>query len=51
MSMSSPRVDDPSLRALPLVGGIDQFGDSSDMATPAGARAARTFLNLLASAG
>jgi hypothetical protein len=37
------RVDDPLLRALPLIGGIDQFADSTDMATPEGARAARAF--------
>jgi hypothetical protein len=35
------RVDDPLLRSLPLIGGIDQFADSTDMATPEGARAAR----------
>jgi hypothetical protein len=34
-------VDDPILRSLPLVGGIDQLADSTDMATPAAARAAR----------
>ena len=45
------RVDDPFLRSLPLVGGIDQFGDSTDLATSAGARAARSFLKLLVSAG
>lgn len=38
------RVDDPILRSLPLVGGIDQFVDSTDMATPEAARAARVFL-------
>jgi hypothetical protein len=37
------RVDDPLLRALPLIGGIDQFADSTDMATPEGARTARAF--------
>jgi hypothetical protein len=45
------RVDDPFLGSLPLVGGIDQFGDSTDMATSAGACAPRLFLKLLASAG
>jgi hypothetical protein len=34
-------VDDPILRSLPLVGGIDQLADSTDMATPRAARAAR----------
>lgn len=34
-------VDDPTLRSLPLVGGIDQLADSTDMATPRAARAAR----------
>jgi hypothetical protein len=37
------RVDDPLLRSLPLVGGIDQLSDSTDMATPDAARAARAF--------
>jgi hypothetical protein len=35
------RVEDPFLRALPLVGGIDQLADSTDMATADGARRAR----------
>ena len=37
------RVNDPTLRSLPLVGGIDQFADSTDMATPEAARATRLF--------
>jgi hypothetical protein len=37
------RVDDPLLRSLPLVGGIDQLADSTDMATPEAARAVRAF--------
>lgn len=37
------RVGDPLLRSLPLVGGIDQLADSTDMATPDAARAARAF--------
>jgi len=37
------KVDDPFLRSLPLVGGIDQLADSTDMATREGARAARAF--------
>jgi hypothetical protein len=37
------RVDDPVLRSLPLIGGIDQFADSTEMATPEAARAARAF--------
>jgi hypothetical protein len=37
------RVDDRLLNSLPLVGGIDQFADSTDMATPDAARAARVF--------
>ncbi len=39
------RLDDHVLRSLPLVGGIDQFSDSTDMATPQAARAARVFLD------
>jgi hypothetical protein len=35
------RVDDPLLRSLPLIGGIDQFADSTDLATPKGARLTR----------
>jgi Domain of unknown function (DUF4037) len=35
------RVHDPFLRELPLVGGVDQLADSTDMATPDGARRAR----------
>lgn len=34
-------VDDPVLRALPLVGAIDQWVDSTELATPEGARMAR----------
>jgi hypothetical protein len=44
------RVDDHLLRSLPLVGGIDQFSDSADMATPQAARAARVFLNQMVAA-
>ena len=39
------RVEDHLLRSLPLVGGIDQFSDSTDMATPQAARAVRVFLD------
>ena len=39
------RVDDPILRSLPLVGGIDQMSDSTDVATLEGARAARAFFH------
>jgi hypothetical protein len=39
------RVDDRLLRSLPLVGGIDQFADSTDMASPQAARAARVFFD------
>jgi hypothetical protein len=42
------RVDDPFLRSLPLIGGIDQFADSTDMATPDAARAARAFFDHIA---
>jgi hypothetical protein len=35
------RVDDPFLRSLPLVGSIDQLSDSTEMATPGVAKAAR----------
>jgi hypothetical protein len=42
------RVDDPLLRSLPLIGGIDQFADSTDMATPEGARAARALFHAIA---
>jgi hypothetical protein len=38
------RVHDRLLLSLPLVGGIDQLADSTDMATPEAARAARVFL-------
>jgi hypothetical protein len=41
------RIDDDLLRSLPLVGGIDQFSDSTDMATVQAARAARVFLDQL----
>jgi len=41
------RIDDDLLRSLPLVGGIDLFSDSTDMATPQAARAARVFLDQL----
>jgi hypothetical protein len=44
------RVDDRLLRSLPLVGGIDQFADSTDMATPEAARAARVFLERMKAA-
>jgi hypothetical protein len=37
------RVENPLLRSLPLVGGIDQLADSTDMATPGAARRARAF--------
>jgi hypothetical protein len=37
------RVDDPFLRSLPLLGGIDQFADSTDMTTVEAARAVRAF--------
>ena len=36
-------VADPLLRSLPPLGGIDQFADSTDTATPAAARAVRAF--------
>jgi hypothetical protein len=39
------RVDDPILRSLPLVGGIDQMSDSTDVANPEGAQAARAFFH------
>jgi hypothetical protein len=44
------RIDDRLLRSLPLVGGIDQFSDSTDMATPLAARAARVFLDQMVGA-
>jgi hypothetical protein len=37
------RVEDPLLRSLPLVGGVDQLADSTDMATAGAARRARAF--------
>jgi hypothetical protein len=37
------RVENPLLQSLPLVGGIDQLADSTDMATPGAARRARAF--------
>jgi hypothetical protein len=36
-------VADPLLRSLPPLGGIDQFADSTEAATPAAARAVRAF--------
>jgi hypothetical protein len=39
------RVEDPFLRSLPLVGGIDQFADSTDLAAPEGARAVRVLFD------
>jgi hypothetical protein len=39
------RVDDRLLRSLPLVGGIDQLADSTDMTNPEAARAAREFFD------
>jgi hypothetical protein len=44
------RVNDRFLRSLPLLGGIDQFADSTDMATPGGVRATRVFLEQLQAA-
>ena len=44
------RVADPFLRSLPLVGGIDQFADSTDMTTRYGARAARAAFERLRAA-
>ena len=42
-------IRDPVLRSLPLVGGIDQLADSTDIANATGARAARTFYEQMAS--
>jgi hypothetical protein len=39
------RVDDRLLRSLPLVGGIDQLADSTDMTNLGAARAARVFFD------
>jgi hypothetical protein len=39
------KVNDRLLRSLPLFGGIDQLADSTDMATPDAARAARVFFH------
>jgi hypothetical protein len=38
-------VHDPKLRSMPPIGAIDQWGDSTDLATPDGARAARALLS------
>jgi len=38
-------VREPRLHALPPIGAIDQWGDSTDLLTPAGARAARVLLS------
>jgi hypothetical protein len=44
------QVHDPFLRSLPLVGGIDQLADSTDMATPDAARAVRALFRRLGGA-
>jgi hypothetical protein len=41
------KVEDPFLRSLPLVGSIDQFADSTEMATPEAARAVRVLYDRL----